>query len=149
MDDWTEDDVFERFGKPRTGKLVGRPGSEADGSIPRYVVEPAEMPDAKYLKHEILLSDFGEAFPFGQPSRPKDIGIPFTYRVPETMFDSKLDLSSEVWSLACVLFEIRAGNPLFTNIMGKPRRDPPTDGADEGKAARSMVGVLGTKIHVF
>ena len=118
MDDWTEDDVFERFGKPRTGKLVGRPRSGADGSTPRYVVEPADMPDAKYLKHEILLSDFGEAFPFGQPPKPKDIGIPFMYRAPETMFDSKLDPSSEVWSLACILFEIRAGNPLFTNIMG-------------------------------
>lgn len=104
MDDWTEDDLFERFGTPRTGKLVGRPGSDANGSIPRYVVEPANMPDAKYLKHEILLADFGEAFPFGQPPKPKDIGIPFMYRAPETMFDSKLDPSSEVWSLACVSF---------------------------------------------
>lgn len=40
------------------------------------------------------------------------------YSAPETIFESKVSPASEAWSLACVLFEMRVGNPLFTSIMG-------------------------------
>lgn len=118
IDDWTEEDIYERFGTPNTVKLTRATTSSSDDSAPRYVVEPATMPDAKFLKHEALLVDFRDSFPFKHPPEAEDIGIPNMYRAPETIFESKLGPSSEVWSLACVLFEIRAGNPLFTSIMG-------------------------------
>lgn len=119
MDNLTEEEVYEQFGRPNTVKLVrADDDSSSDDSAPRYVVEPAGMLDTKYLKHEVLLVDFGEAFLSEQPPKHEDIGIPCMYRAPETMFESKLSLSSEIWSLGCILFEIRAGNPLFASIMG-------------------------------
>lgn len=118
MNDWTEEEVYERFGKPKTAKLVKTPHANPESAAPQYVVEPADMPDAKYLKHEALLVDFGEAFPFRQPPKPDDIGIPVIYHAPETMFESKISPLSDVWSLACVLFEIRAGSPLFSSLIG-------------------------------
>ncbi|TKA79218.1 hypothetical protein B0A55_03966 [Friedmanniomyces simplex] len=118
IDDWIEEEVLERLGTPSTQKLVAAPRANPGDSAPRYVVEPAGMPDAKYLTHDAMLVDFGEAFPFGSPPKPENIGIPVMYRAPETIFESKLTLASEAWSLACLLFEIRAGNPLFTSIMG-------------------------------
>ncbi|KAK0352859.1 hypothetical protein LTR02_012771 [Friedmanniomyces endolithicus] len=118
IDDWTEDEVLERLGTPSTQDLVAAPGTHPGDSAPRYVVEPASMPDAKYFTHDVLLVDFGEAFPVDSPPRPEDIGIPVKYRAPETFFESKVSPASEAWSLACVLYEIRAGDPLFTSIMG-------------------------------
>ncbi|ETS80605.1 hypothetical protein PFICI_08134 [Pestalotiopsis fici W106-1] len=118
MTDWTEAEVYERFGTPSTVKLVKASKSSSDNSAPEYVVEPASMPDAKYFTHDALLVDFGESFPFSKPPSPGDIGIPVRYRAPETIFESKLTPASEAWSLACVLFEFRAGNPLFTSILG-------------------------------
>jgi serine/threonine protein kinase len=70
------------------------------------------------LREEICLVDFGEAFQFDNPPKPGNIGIPFMYRAPEAIFDSTYDQYSEIWALACVLFEMRAGDTLFTSIMG-------------------------------
>ncbi|KAK0268912.1 hypothetical protein LTR35_015181 [Friedmanniomyces endolithicus] len=118
VDDWTEDEVLGRLGTPSTQDLVAAPGTDPGDSAPGYVVEPASMPDAKYFTHDVLLVDFGEAFPADSPPKPEDIGIPVKYRAPETFFESKVSPASEAWSLACVLYEIRAGDPLFTSIMG-------------------------------
>lgn len=74
--------------------------------------------EADSLRPDALLVDFGESFPFAKQLKPDQIGIPVMYQAPETIFESKLTSTSEVWSLACLLFEIRAGNPLFTSIMG-------------------------------
>ena len=52
------------------------------------------------------------------PPRIENIGLPFMYRAPKTIFTPRYDEKSEIWALACLLFEIRAGNPLFTSIMG-------------------------------
>ncbi|KAK1812518.1 hypothetical protein LTR12_013104 [Friedmanniomyces endolithicus] len=118
IDDWTETEIFARLGTPSTTKLVAAPGVNIGDSAPRYVVEPAGMPNAKYLTHDVLLVDFGEAFPFDSPPKSEDFGIPIMYRAPETIFESKLSPASEAWSLGCVLFEIRAGYPLFASVMG-------------------------------
>ncbi|KAK0933758.1 hypothetical protein LTR29_014691 [Friedmanniomyces endolithicus] len=90
VDDWTEDEVLQRLGTTSTEKLVAAPGENIGDSAPRYVVEPAGMPNAKYLTHDVLLVDFGEAFPFGRPPGPENIGIPVMYRAPETIFESKV-----------------------------------------------------------
>ncbi|KAK1045817.1 hypothetical protein LTS16_006243 [Friedmanniomyces endolithicus] len=118
IDDWTENEVLRRLGSPSTEKLVAAPGENIGDSAPHYVVEPASMPHATYLTHDVLLVDFGEAFPFESPPRPENIGVPVMYRAPETIFESKVSPASEAWSLACVLFEIRAGHPMFASIMG-------------------------------
>lgn len=118
MEDWTKVEVYERFGTPSTVKLVKASDPTSENFAPQYIVEPASMPNSKYLTHDILLVDFGETFSFKKPPGPADIGIPLMYSAPETLFESKLSPASEVWSFACVLFEIRAGNPLFTSIMG-------------------------------
>ncbi|KAK5735922.1 hypothetical protein LTR17_007757 [Elasticomyces elasticus] len=118
MDDWTEEEVYERFGTPNKETLVAATNAEAGDFAPRYVVEPAGMPASEYLTHDVLLVDFGQTFQFDSPPKAEDIGVPFMYCAPETLFESKYDVASEIWSLACVLFEIRAGNPLFTSLMG-------------------------------
>lgn len=118
MDNWTEKDVYERFGNPRKEVPLTTSKSSSGNSAPRYIVEAAKVPEERFLTEEIFLIDFGVSFPFEAPPRPQDIGVPFMYRPPETIFDSKYDQSSDLWSLGCLLFEIRAGIPLFSRFMG-------------------------------
>ncbi|KAK4554930.1 hypothetical protein LTR86_008078 [Recurvomyces mirabilis] len=117
-DGWTEEDVYERLGKPSTTALIPVTQSESNNSGPDYVVEPAGIPGANDLAEDIVLVDFGEAFSFDHPPKAEDIGIPLMYRAPETIFDGRYDSRSEIWALACVMYEIRAGDPLFTSLMG-------------------------------
>lgn len=60
----------------------------------------------------------GQTVSFAKPPKPEKIGIPFSYRAPEASFESRIDPASDVWSLACVLYEIRAGDPLFYSMLG-------------------------------
>lgn len=119
IDDWEENEIYQHFGAPVKAKLLTTSRSEPGESAPCYIVEAAGIPPAQFLTKDICLVDFGEAFQFEEPVKSEDIGIPFMYRAPETVFESKYDQFSEIWALACVLFEVRAGNPLFTNIMGR------------------------------
>ncbi|KAK5723025.1 hypothetical protein LTR17_014075 [Elasticomyces elasticus] len=118
IDEWTEAEVYDRLGEPSTQELVTASGTTPDHSAPRYVVEPAQRLDAKYLTEGALLVDFGQAFSFDEPPRANEIGIPFMYCAPETIFESKFTPASEIWSLACALFEVRAGYPPFSSLMG-------------------------------
>lgn len=54
------------------------------------------------------------------------------YCSPEALFDGKLSTSSDIWALACILFEIRAGTQLFASFFG---------GTDE--VLRQMIQTLG------
>jgi serine/threonine protein kinase len=120
IDDWTENEIYQYFGAPVQEEIQHNPKSrlEPGESAPRYIVETAKIPPAQFLRDDICLVDFGEAFQFDEPPKPENIGIPFMYRAPEAIFDFHYNRNSEIWALACVLFEVRAGNPLFTSIMG-------------------------------
>lgn len=118
LDPFTEEDIDDAFGRPIIIDLDAAAHVDVKEFAPSYVVEPASTPDVKLLTHNALLVDFGESFPFAKPPRAEDIGIPLMYRAPETIFESTVSPASEIWSLACLLFEIRAGNPLFTSIIG-------------------------------
>lgn len=93
-------------------------GSSLGPSAPRYLVEAAKVPEEKFLEEEIFLIDLGVSFPLDDPPRPQDIGVPLMYRAPETIFESRYDQYSDLWSLACVIFEIRAGAPIFESFVG-------------------------------
>ncbi|KAF2771102.1 kinase-like protein [Teratosphaeria nubilosa] len=117
MDGLTEEEIYERFGAPRKEILLTASKQAPGESAPRYIVEAAKVPAAQYLQ-DIFLIDLGVSFSFEDPPKAEDIGVPFMYRAPETMFDSKYDQCSDIWALGCILFEIRAGTPIFSRFMG-------------------------------
>lgn len=132
MDHWAEEEVYRRLGDPVKEEIRTTSKAEPGQSAPRYVVEAANMPHTDHLASDIYLIDFGESFRFEEPPRIENVGLPFMYRAPETIFTAQYNQHSEIWALACLLFEIRAGNPLFTSIMG---------GADE--VIQQMVQMIG------
>jgi serine/threonine-protein kinase SRPK3 len=41
-----------------------------------------------------------------------------TYQPPEVRFEGRAGFEADIWTLGCVIFEIRAGFPLFESFMG-------------------------------
>jgi serine/threonine protein kinase len=86
-------------------------------NAPQYLVRPIDarnMP-AKYLTGEACIIDFGESYEFSAPS--KDPGLPVSYCSPEILFREPAGAPSDIWALACTLFEIRSGQQLIHGIM--------------------------------
>ncbi|KAF8957092.1 hypothetical protein BDZ97DRAFT_1763173 [Flammula alnicola] len=68
----------------------------------------------------------GEVFHYYKPTT-----VPH-YQSPEARFEGRIGMPFDVWALACTIFEIRAGFPLFEAFLG---------GADE--VFKEIVATLG------
>jgi len=120
IDTWSEEEIYERLGQPQKEEIITIFGSTLGKSAPAYVVKPCFLLNSQFLSDEVVLVDFGCAFPSDSPpSNPDDIGLTMTYSAPEVIFDSKLSAHySDIWALGCVLFEIRSGAQLFGDWVG-------------------------------
>ncbi|KAI3320449.1 kinase-like protein [Xylariaceae sp. AK1471] len=102
-----KDELIELIGMPQLLPLEPREGA------PRYAVIPARL-DRLEIKNEVALIGFSECF---YPSEvPAFHGIPIQYGAPEVVFHCQPSFPSDVWSLACTLFEIRVGRRLFSRV---------------------------------
>jgi serine/threonine-protein kinase SRPK3 len=65
------------------------------------------------LQEDVFLIDFGQSF-FAELAPAHYMpAAPLHYLSPEAYFDSTVSFASDIWALACTIFEIRAGFPLF------------------------------------
>lgn len=90
-------------------------GSSPGLVAPSQVVAPIDISrlSSSLLREDITLIDFGQAFSADRPPPHYVPTTPSHYLSPEAFFESKMSFSSDVWALACTIFEIRAGSPLF------------------------------------
>ncbi|TWU70488.1 hypothetical protein ED733_000646 [Metarhizium rileyi] len=67
---------------------------------------------------KILLSDFGVAFQPQKESRLQS-NTPINVRPPETRFEQSTPLTpaADIWSLACMIWDVMAQRPLFGEIL--------------------------------
>ncbi|OKP11832.1 hypothetical protein PENSUB_2698 [Penicillium subrubescens] len=84
--------------------------------LPIWLGEASEkiaLPEAR-----IILSDFGEAFSPAQETR-YDSHTPLLIRPPEARFEPNkpLTFSSDIWTLACTIWDIIAQRPLFEGFL--------------------------------
>lgn len=61
----------------------------------------------------VMIIDFGEAFLLDRPRSRTGLGIAITSFPPEVCFKLPPSAGSDVWELACFIFEIFSGAPLF------------------------------------
>lgn len=112
-------DIYERFKESTEDEVLNIDGTSTTGnSAPHSLVEPAPPLDAEFLIGDALLVNYGQAFPINQPPQREAIGIPYHYAAPEFILDGKVGVKSEIWSLGCVIYEIRAGQQLFEDWLG-------------------------------
>ncbi|TDL22816.1 kinase-like protein [Rickenella mellea] len=108
-------DVYQTFGNPETEEVVTIDDSPPGPHAPSQIVAPIDFSRLSHslLKEDIFLIDFGQSFFADRPPPDNIPATPLQYLSPEAFFDLKLSFASDVWALACTIFEIRAGSPLF------------------------------------
>ncbi|CAA7268662.1 unnamed protein product [Cyclocybe aegerita] len=107
VQDWSDREVYLNFGQPETEKIATCDRSPPGPHAPVELVAPIEgayLTNSAILQEDVLLIDFGQAFSISRP--------------PKARFEGKIGLPSDIWSLACMIFEIRAGFPLFEAFLG-------------------------------
>jgi serine/threonine-protein kinase SRPK3 len=114
---WSNQDTYAILGEPVAGTMERMDKQPLGPCAPAEVVEPIDA--TKFVEaglvdwDRVAIVDFGQSYMIKQ--RPSDYvaATAVNHRAPETMFDHQFTAATDVWSLGCLLFEIRAGFPLF------------------------------------
>lgn len=132
-DTWSTESIYKQLGHPMKEEVFTFSGEKPDDCAPEYLVESASFShvDSDYMSHQALLIDLGEAFL--DPSPPSHgVGTPLSYCSPELLLGKMASKASDIWALACTIFEIRAGYPLFESFVGS-----------RGEILEEMVRIVG------
>lgn len=117
--------IYDQFGEPDPQPVVRNDGESRTAHVPSNVYEaiwmgkPTEeltLDDAK-----LILIDFGVAFNPSQEQRLNSCA-PIDIRPPETRFEptTPLTFASDIWSLACAIWNLLAQRPIFGEILATP-----------------------------
>ncbi|KAF2766562.1 kinase-like protein [Teratosphaeria nubilosa] len=114
-----ERELLQQLGDPDTAPVYRQDGKQCQKSVPEYLVRPTSWPLSRALQSApIKLIDFGEAFSENEP--PSTLHTPLVVRSPEAIFNDRLTVKSDLWSMGCALFELYTGQPPFDSIMITP-----------------------------
>ncbi|KNG83196.1 hypothetical protein ANOM_008824 [Aspergillus nomiae NRRL 13137] len=113
---------YGQYGQPATVAITRFDGKELPSCVPSHGILPIWLGEAseklRLSEAKILLSDFGEAF---APAREKkfESHTPLVSRAPKARLESANPLSfpSDIWSLACSIWDIIGQNPLFEGFL--------------------------------
>ncbi len=118
--------VLDRFSPEQVGRLLGTPLKERvlpyndrtlTSSAPKFIYRPADlMRLGAYFTGNIKAIDFGEAFFLDDP--PEGLSTPANFSSLELLRDNKAGKESDVWALACTIYEMRARQSLFEIQFG-------------------------------
>ncbi|KAI1198835.1 kinase-like protein [Nemania serpens] len=117
----TPEEIYQTYGKPELEQVVRVDGKPVDDGVPSHLVVPMWMgkssEDIEMSEAQVLLSDFGESF-MPAPVDRFYSNSPLSFRPPEAHFPSKpLGFAADIWSLACLAWEILGARPLFESSM--------------------------------
>ncbi|KOC15951.1 hypothetical protein AFLA70_169g002291 [Aspergillus flavus AF70] len=130
--------IYKEYGEPEfvpvnrlDGQKLPPAGVSEYGVVPIWLGEASE--NTSLPESRILLSDFGEAFSPAQEDKFES-HTPLLIRPPEARFEptKPLTFSSDIWSLACTIWDIIAQKTLFEGIM-----------TDEDDMTCQQIGLLG------
>ncbi|KAI4864013.1 kinase-like protein [Hypoxylon rubiginosum] len=119
VDDLDKDQILDLLGEPECVDVTIESGRSSVPRAPEYCVQRADEYWCRNMSTaSITIVDFGESFFAATP--PRTTGIPNQYAPPEIMFNETgvPGLYSDIWSLACTLFEVRTSSVLFEPPLG-------------------------------
>lgn len=111
----SQEALYEKFGQPAVYPIERVDGGALGPGVPAHAVQGAWFGcgSEKITLEDcsISLADFGEAYLVGPGAEQRvECHTPLRIRAPEAQFaPSQLGLASDVWSLACVVFELAGG----------------------------------------
>ncbi|KAI0526212.1 kinase-like protein [Xylaria bambusicola] len=117
----TPEEIYQKYGEPELEQVVREDRNPVGDGVPSHLVVPIWMgkssEDMEMSEAEVLLSDFGESFMPASVDRFYS-NSPLSFRPPEARFPSKpLGFAADIWSLACLSWEILGARPLFESSM--------------------------------
>lgn len=119
--EWSDAEVYAHLGDPETENVRTCDGQPPGPHAPAMLVAPIEnskLSDATLLQENIVVSDFGQSYIVAAPPSSYEPGTVLNYQPPEARFEGRVGLEADIWALGCVIFEIRAGFPLFESFLG-------------------------------
>ena len=108
------------LGDPVTEPVRTLDGSPPDPQAPKEVVKSVDTTVHSFqpcLQENIVVIDLGQSFDVNALPKDYEAGTTMTHFSPESRFDNIVTTASDIWGLACTIFEIRAGRPLFNSFM--------------------------------
>ncbi|KJZ74896.1 hypothetical protein HIM_05805 [Hirsutella minnesotensis 3608] len=111
---------LDKLGEPEISAVSRQDGRLLSNEVPAYVVRPTSFRQRDILisSQSVKIIDFGEAFFDNSP--PRSLHTPLSVRAPEIIFGDLLDHRVDLWSAACMIFELVTGQPPFDVIMLTP-----------------------------
>ncbi|MCJ1343707.1 hypothetical protein MMC31_001903 [Peltigera leucophlebia] len=114
----TVTEIYEQYDMPYKVALVRTDNAPIGPEAPSYIVHPMRtgIPCDEVTDCQVKISDFGSAFIVGHEPEYGETTIPMT--PPEVIFNQKLTLSMDIWSLGCTLYDILGSGGLFSSFFG-------------------------------
>lgn len=112
---WSTIQIYERLGFPKTSSLKLLDGSYSPHA-PKKVFLAANFSNIDIdLLGNIRITDFGQSFFAKNP--PDGLGTPPSFFAPEVSFSLPPSEGSDIWALACLIFEIQSSVMLFPMVF--------------------------------
>ncbi|CAG8040570.1 unnamed protein product [Penicillium salamii] len=117
IDCFSTSELYEEFGEPESEPVVRRDGKPLSDGVPDHAFTSGwygvSGDELTHGNESIYLSDFGESFNPHTTPRYSSNTLPHL-QPPEARFsDGPLSFSSDIWTLACTIWEIFGQRPLF------------------------------------
>lgn len=118
------DVLYKRFGKPVGVPVVRVDGKELTSAVPSECIKSVWMgktsDEITLADAKIMLIDFGESYNPSLKAR-HDSMAPRVYEPPEAPLEKNplLSFPSDIWTLACSLWDLVAWFPLFESYFSK------------------------------
>lgn len=108
--------VCALLGPIKSERLRLRNGNRSDHA-PKYVIQRPTFPDFVAVMptplKAVRIVDFGEAFPFSQPRSTLGVPVDQGYFPPELCFGYSASAASDIWELACLVYQTLGTPSLF------------------------------------
>ena len=113
INEWSAERIKTEFGEPEIEPVIRHDAKPVGPEAPKYTVLPAYFWSLgiENITQEVRIIDFGEAS-LGSQYRTK-LCTPLAYRAPESLFEEPITTKADVWSFACIVFDMFGVAPLL------------------------------------
>ncbi|KAF8331530.1 kinase-like domain-containing protein [Amanita rubescens] len=117
---WSDNEIRLTLGEPITDKVETIDLSPPMPHAPPELIEPvkdARLSSPTFLEENIIVIDFGQSFDINRLPKDYKPATAMHYFSPEATLEDRVSTASDIWGLACTIFEIRAGFSLFGSFF--------------------------------
>ncbi|KAL4783312.1 kinase-like domain-containing protein [Aspergillus varians] len=122
IDCMSTQEIYERFGKPFKVSIRRMDKAPIGQEAPTHAIIPMDtiVPSNRVKDCRVKITDFGTSFLTSDCKAPTTLHTPTTLLPPEAFFNDPINVSADIWTLGCTLYDILGERPLFETWAGDP-----------------------------